>query len=1220
MKQLKHPVFQLSRLARAALQGGSTWLAGWTGSTGRGPVFKKPFFKGPVSRRLALEPLEPRLTLAAAGLVDVGSQPVGALSGKIVYTHGGHGITADNLGNGAWSFQRPLLLNMIEDLGNQDQMSFFADTLFRAGATVVPLRPVGHQSHEVVLDNDDAQVTFSGAWSNSSSSIYFGDAGDVPYRTAPTSATETAYARYRPNITAAGFYPVYAWTPSGSNRASDQLYRVNHSGGITEVTVNHRRVGNGLVYLGTYHFAAGTGGYVDISNRSGDAGKVVVADMIRFGNGVGDIDRGGGTSGRDREDEAGLYWVQWHVDHSQGIATSAYRTASKDRDATVSLSPRYAEFMNNAADGALSDRVFVSFHSNAGSGNSRGVLGLYNGNNNPNTATPNQFLLASTLGREVNDDLVDQNGQFEHNWFDQGPSSSDVTLDRTDIEFGEINNLRINGEFDATIVEVAYHDNSQDAELLRAPKVRAAVARATTQGVVKYFHQVDAGATPLAFAPGQVGSVQAVTAGPDSVTVSWIPAAANSYNGDAATGYRVYGSTDGYGFDGGTSVAGGGATSYTFSGLDPDQGAYYFKVAAVNAGGESPASEVLAAIPGAGEKDVLIVSGFDRLDRTQDLLQAGDSSDVGLAQRVRPRQSNSFDYPVQVAAAIEAVSPDLVVDTASNEVVISGAVELADYTSVIWILGEESSADHTFDATEQTLVADYLAGGGKLFVSGAEIGWDLDHLNHGRAFYNNQLRADYVADDAGTYNVTGAAGSIFTCLTFSFDNGAQFYDVNFPDVLTPLAGATTALTYAGGTGGGAAVQYTDPGASQQLVMLAFPFETITDQAVRTAVMGNVLDYFGFATIAQTVELILDNDAGPPVYTETGSWSTSTSTGYNGSTYRFTPAGTTATAQWQFNAPFAGQGEVFVQYRSGSNRTSDTRYQIETGSGLEFASINQKIDNLQWVSLGTYDFTPGSHTMVLDAQASSGGSVVIADAARVVLSSVPPTSADFDQDADIDGRDFLAWQRGFGLASGAEISDGDADADGDVDATDLQVWQTTFGQSAAQNLAAPETLAAFSAVGRATKSSSVSARIPPVVAAPWQEAEKQAQQQSPGKIFLSPLVPGIRLAGLGFISQGSQLGNVLAATVPMQIAAGRQPRRAEVFVTNSAQTAQAPTAGLHTRTDTFRQVSQQANIAGLLQRVRPGKSAIGKNLTDLAAIDEWFDRIARHGSEVLFCRI
>ena len=45
----------------------------------------------PGRRKFAFEHLEARLTLAAAGLVSVGSQPTGTLSGKIVYTSPGHG-------------------------------------------------------------------------------------------------------------------------------------------------------------------------------------------------------------------------------------------------------------------------------------------------------------------------------------------------------------------------------------------------------------------------------------------------------------------------------------------------------------------------------------------------------------------------------------------------------------------------------------------------------------------------------------------------------------------------------------------------------------------------------------------------------------------------------------------------------------------------------------------------------------------------------------------------------------------------------------------------------------------------------------------------------------------------------------------------------------------------------------------------------------------------
>jgi hypothetical protein len=61
------------------------------------------------------------------------------------------------------------------------------------------------------------------------------------------------------------------------------------------------------------------------------------------------------------------------------------------------------------------------------------------------------------------------------------------------------------------------------------------------------------------------------------------------------------------------------------------------------------------------------------------------------------------------------------------------------------------------------------------------------------------------------------------------------------------------------------------------------------------------------------------------------------------------------------------------------------------------------------------------------------------------------SADFDGDGDVDGGDFLTWQRGLG-ASGATPSQGDANNDGVIDGADLQVWTTQFGQSAPEPLA------------------------------------------------------------------------------------------------------------------------------------------------------------------------
>lgn len=777
--------------------------------------------------------------LLAEGLVPIGSQPHGGLTGKIIYTHGGHGITADNKGNGKWSFQRGEGFEMIEDLGNIDQMTLLVDYLFRAGATIAPQRPVGHQTHEVVMDNTDSGVEFAGDWHAGDGPVYFGKAGSVPYKQARTSKTETATARFTPAIPEAGFYPVYAWTNSGGDRPTDQLYRVHHAGGTTEVKVNHRRVGNGLVYLGTYYFVAGKNGSVEISNKSADEGSFAVADMIRFGNGMGDIDRGGGVSGLAREDEAGLYWVKWHVVRSQGISEKDYRETDVDRQATISLSPRYAHFMNRESDGRLKDRVFVSFHSNAGGGGkARGVFGLLNGNNDPTTATPNQQLLAKSLAQKLNDDMVAQNGQFEHDWHDRGQKT---TLDRDDIDFGEINNHYINDEFDATIVEVAFHDNKEDADLMRDPRAREAMARATYQGLLNYFRTVDNNETPATRLPAVVTGMHVESNAAGEAKVSWEPPAANSYLGDAARGYRVYASTNGYGFDGGTEVNGGGTKSATIKGLNPKV-VYYFKISAVNEGGESPGSEVVAVLPSGGPKVVLIVNGFDRLDRELDPKQPY-RREGNTVDRVRPRQSNSRDYVVQVASAIEAAVHGTHVESSSNEAVIGGAVDLAKYRTVVWDLGQESTKDHTFDATEQAKVEAFIAGGGNLLVSGSEIGWDLDHENNGQPFFHNVFKSKFVADNARTHEVVATGDGIFAGMTsVTFDDGELIYDVRHPDVISPQQGAKAALTYAN-SAGAASVQVAGTDGRGDVVFLAFPFETITTPANRTELMRRVLRYF-----------------------------------------------------------------------------------------------------------------------------------------------------------------------------------------------------------------------------------------------------------------------------------------------------------------------------------------------------------------------------------------
>ena len=87
-----------------------------------------------------MELLESRLTLAAAGLVSVGTQPSGNLNGKIVFVTPGHGY---NWSAGAWRTDRGINNEIVEDFGTQDQIALYTDYLFRAGATIVPTRMRG---------------------------------------------------------------------------------------------------------------------------------------------------------------------------------------------------------------------------------------------------------------------------------------------------------------------------------------------------------------------------------------------------------------------------------------------------------------------------------------------------------------------------------------------------------------------------------------------------------------------------------------------------------------------------------------------------------------------------------------------------------------------------------------------------------------------------------------------------------------------------------------------------------------------------------------------------------------------------------------------------------------------------------------------------------------------------------------------------------------------
>jgi hypothetical protein len=126
----------------------------------------------------------------------------------------------------------------------------------------------------IINDFDASGVSYTGVWGTATGQGYN---NDVHYITASGSGSN--YAIFTPNIPTAGIYNVYARWSAYTNRPTNAPYTVYYNGGNATVNENQQINGDTWVLLGTWSFAAGTGGYVKLSdNCSGD----LIADAVKF--------------------------------------------------------------------------------------------------------------------------------------------------------------------------------------------------------------------------------------------------------------------------------------------------------------------------------------------------------------------------------------------------------------------------------------------------------------------------------------------------------------------------------------------------------------------------------------------------------------------------------------------------------------------------------------------------------------------------------------------------------------------------------------------------------------------------------------------------------------------------------------------------------------------------------------------------------------------------
>ena len=257
----------------------------------------------------------------------------------------------------------------------------------------------------------------------------------------------------------------------------------------------------------------------------------------------------------------------------------------------------------------------------------------------------------------------------------------------------------------------------------------------------------------------------------------------------------------------------------------------YYKMQSVASSDDSTMSfpsDTYGSYKAGTNETILIIDGFDRID-------------------------GSFPFPYHefsktMGNALEPWAYSF--ESADNDAVISGSVDLKNYDAVFWNLGDESTADETFNEVEQNFVKSYLQQGGNLFISGSEIAWDLDNLGSttDRNFIHNYLKVSYAQDDAESYEVHGQANTVFENLILNYDNGNHgVYEENYPDAFSTTGGGGVALRY--GNNLIAAVHFSgmipDGSEPAHVFILGFPFETIYDDWQKISLAGMVLSDFGF---------------------------------------------------------------------------------------------------------------------------------------------------------------------------------------------------------------------------------------------------------------------------------------------------------------------------------------------------------------------------------------
>ena len=852
-----------------------------------------------------------------------------------------------------WEWQRARVFTTVEDMWTMEfVVPYIAPMLENAGAITLFPRERDIQKNEIIVDADwssgNSECKEIGSWETNTQKGFankypFYLEGENPFDMGNSKQIEakgnsTSRVQYIPEIPKKGEYAVYVSYSSDDDNVTDAHYSVHHSGGTSEFLVNQSMGGKTWIYLGTFLFEKGKNpemGMVELSNQSNEQGNWVSADAVRFGGGMGNIARGTNaeleslksernnlgfemdssvwqkyTSNRPRYHEAARYYLQY-----AGMPDSIVYSINKDYKADYSNRGKdaakfqkkeegktdykddymsrgeWVDYLIGAPSGptkqvdvkglSIPVDMALAFHTDAGitpNDNIIGTLGIYNTTRGDTDVFPNgQSKWASRdLTDIVQTQVVDDIRKlYEPKWNRRGMWNK---------QYSESYRPKV----PTMLSEMLSHQNFADMYQAMDPKFKFDVSRAYYKGILKFLSTQEGRkyvVQPLPIDHFRIDESE------NGISLSWKAVDDELEPTAKAKKYKVYTRKNNGGFDNGILVS---DSFYEIKNIESNV-IYSFKITAMNDGGESFSSEILAYCKAEnGQKPVLIVNGFDRVSAPQgfddgryagfmssvdegvaykrNIAYVGDQYDLDRKSKWKDDDAcghgssyadledkiilgNSFDYPYVHGVAIKAAGFGFI--SMSDE-----AFEEQEWSSELYfaldlLFGEEKTTSRIFGLENKDFtiftqkmrkaIQKYIQSkNAKLILSGAYIGTDIKLCGDPlvKEFTEKELhylfRTNYASKSGLVSHPNGVRKDFDGNYRFETGFNPNIYKVEAPDAIEPVGkNASVFLRYTKNNKSAGVLYNGD----YQSVILGFPFETIKTKEERKDLMSKVLKFF-----------------------------------------------------------------------------------------------------------------------------------------------------------------------------------------------------------------------------------------------------------------------------------------------------------------------------------------------------------------------------------------